>query len=103
MNSWQRTYLRQKEARVRFLRNCEIVDGCWIWRGLIQDGYGKVRLNGKMRNAHRAAYALFKGEVPKGDSVIRSCENILCCCPDHLYLDIQEQRLSTLVATSWQR
>lgn len=90
---WRR-FVRYKNARLRLLRKVEVVGDCWIWRGIVRGEYGVITIDGRTRNAHRAAYALFVGPVAEGVSVLHSCPNKLCCCPDHLYLGIQERPLS---------
>ena len=85
-----------KRARLRLLRKIEIVDGCWIWRGIKRGPYGIMNINGSPRNAHRAAYALFVGPVEDGVSVLHRCGNKLCCCPDHLFLEVQERHLDPM-------
>lgn len=92
-NAWD-AYFRYKAARVRLLRKCKIVGDCWIWHGLKRGDYGVMSIDGKTRNAHRAAWALFVGPVGEGVSVLHSCGNKLCCCPAHLYLGIQERPLN---------
>jgi hypothetical protein len=54
---------------------------CWIWTGWISNrGYGYFR-NGL---AHRRAYELFKGEIPKGMTLDHLCRIRCCVNPDHL-------------------
>lgn len=59
-------------------------DKCWPWRrGTTRAGYGQTWLNGKNVLAHRVAWEIHNGSVPKG--VIRhSCDNPRCCNPFHL-------------------
>jgi hypothetical protein len=73
-------------------------DECWPWVAcLAGSGYGAmgVRENAmcrqKMAYAHRMAYTLVYGTIPKTenrhDTVVRhSCDNKLCCNPFHLDL-----------------
>lgn len=59
--------------------------GCWLWTGAcLPSGYGQVFFRGRRRNAHRASYEHFKGELPEGTEVHHRC-NVRCCVnPDHL-------------------
>lgn len=60
-------------------------DECWPWTHYVEtDGYGRFRFNKKRYYAHRAAYELVNGPVPRGMVVMHSCDNPLCCNPAHL-------------------
>lgn len=91
-------YFAIKRARLRLLRRCKIVGDCWIWQGTVRGDYGVMSIEGRTRDAHRIAYALFRGPVDHGVSVLHRCPNKLCCAPHHLYLDVQEQPLTPGVA-----
>ena len=61
-------------------------NGCWIWTGgRTPNGYGMFSIGSKSINAHRAAYKMWKGEIPKGVWVLHTCRN-KCVNPDHLEL-----------------
>lgn len=78
--SWQR-------AVQRFERSIERTPTCWLWRGPINPvtGYGfGSRLLGV--NAHRAAWALYRGPIPRGLNVLHRCDRPPCVNPDHLFL-----------------
>ena len=59
---------------------------CWLWQGT-KDAYGYGRLpTQKQKNAraHRVAFALFYGQIPKGMHILHSCDNPPCVSPHHL-------------------
>jgi hypothetical protein len=60
-------------------------DECWPWlASRVPDGYGQIKIAGKMLKAHRVAYVLTFGDI--GDlKVLHSCDNPPCCNPAHLF------------------
>lgn len=54
-------------------------NGCWRWTAS-----EKFMYKGKLTRPHRVIWEMERGRIPKGMSVIRKCENILCINPDHL-------------------
>ena len=65
--------------------------GCWVWTGSnkSQFGYGAFKIGNrasKVEYAHRAAWSLYVGEIPKGMCVCHSCDVSSCVNPDHLFL-----------------
>lgn len=61
--------------------------GCWLWMGGCDGhGYGGLDVDGKQQSAHRRAWSLFRGEIPKGMHVLHRCDVPCCVNPDHLFL-----------------
>lgn len=62
-------------------------DSCAIWCGTLNDaGYGRVRVKGRLRAAHRVAWELEHGRIPYGRIVRHKCGNPACVRIDHLVL-----------------
>jgi len=60
-------------------------DDCWEWStDLNKDGYGRFNLGGQKVLAHRFAYALMFGDMPKGLVSDHSCRNRRCVNPWHI-------------------
>lgn len=70
----------------RFWAKVKKTDTCWIWAaGMGAGGYGSFRCKEyTTANAHRIAYFLTKGPIPKGLVLDHLCRNRACVNPDHL-------------------
>ena len=72
--------------------------GCWVWmRNTFRCGYGAFSWHGENIGAHRAAWMLYKGEIPDGMNVLHKCDNRLCVNPDHLFLGNQKDNILDMV------
>ncbi len=63
--------------------------GCWLWTAAHDhDGYGwfTPRHGERMQLAHRFAYKLRHGSIPRGLFVCHHCDTPGCVNPDHLFL-----------------
>lgn len=75
--------------------------GCWHWTGAVNHfGYGIMGLGHRedgIDRAHRVAYRLYKGETPKGLSVLHSCDVPCCVNPAHLRLGTDSDNMKDCV------
>lgn len=90
--------LKMSERRVSLLerikRNVKINDnGCRIWQGATSGnhekgktgrGYGRISVNGHTCAVHRVSYVCEHGYIPNKVQVDHTCNNRLCCNPEHL-------------------
>lgn len=86
-----------KSDAQRLLVRAELVpeSGCWVWKGGVCRprtggaypvcGGGSSHIAGQLY-AHRAAYRLWRGEIPTKQRVTQECGNELCINPFHLML-----------------
>ena len=66
------------------------MSGCWIWEGMIANGYGRLRTdtdpNKALSGAHRVAWELYRGPIPDNMQVCHSCDVPCCVNPNHLFI-----------------
>ena len=81
-------------------------DGCWEWVGSrTRKGYGLVAMSryGTSQYAHRIAWMLFNGDIPRcedprGFFVCHHCDNPPCIRPDHLFLGTNLDNMKDMYA-----
>jgi hypothetical protein len=72
----------RKDAEQRFWSMVLRTPYCWFWIGFRDaKGYGRFQKGCK---AHRFAYELFRGPIPKGMVLDHLCLTPACVNPDHL-------------------
>lgn len=75
-------------------------DSCWLWQAsTYRNGYGQFGRGGRNAGnevASRMAWILTYGEIPKGLNVLHTCDNPLCCNPEHLWLGTQANNLEDM-------
>lgn len=87
-----------KTDKQRFLDKIspEPNSGCWLWVAGTTGEYGKFHMihrrvpRGGHASAHRAAWLLFRGDIPHGLEVRHKCGVRCCANPDHLFLGIED-------------
>lgn len=71
---------------------------CWNWKGSLTEwGYGLIKKFG-YGPSNRLAYFLSKGPIPPGLCVRHTCDNPVCCNPQHLILGTNQENTADRVA-----
>lgn len=63
--------------------------GCFLWLGMLNgEGYGRIRRDRsrRMLMAHRVAWELVHGPIPKGLDALHRCDNPPCVNERHLFV-----------------
>jgi len=83
---WLRAVAKEK-LRFKAKTSERNANGCILWTaGKMTNGYGQFLLFGKQMGAHRAAWILYRGEIPAGLHVLHKCDVPACVNPEHLFL-----------------
>jgi predicted XRE-type DNA-binding protein len=70
---------------------------CWLWEGQLErNGYGRVKVQGKGKKAHRIAWQIKHGFIPKGKKILHKCDNRACV--RHLFLGTMKDNSLDMVA-----
>ncbi len=86
----------------RLQKKVQIIDnGCWQWLGMKDPkGYGRVRRNKKLFQAHRVMYMATYGIDVAGKDLHHTCENKSCVNPRHLRPLTRKQHIAVTPASS---
>jgi hypothetical protein len=71
----------------------ESSSGCIEWVKFKKLGYGVAGFNGRIEQAHRVAWIIKNGPIPKGMQINHICHNRACIKIDHLYLGTQKENM----------
>ena len=82
----------------RFWAHTHKGDSCWTWTAARdRDGYGVMRVYGKMTKTHRVSWMLHYGSIPDGLQVLHRCDHPGCVRPDHLFLGTGADNVADMI------
>jgi hypothetical protein len=82
----------------RFWASATCGEGCWVWHRLrAPSGYGSFSFGQTHWRAHRMAWLLTYGPIPRGLWVLHRCDNRPCIRPDHLFLGTVHDNVADMV------
>jgi hypothetical protein len=83
----RQTQVHGKTPAERLIERTKRGRGCWEYTNYRNPkGYGTILAEGKMMLAHRLAWELERGPIPKGMNVLHRCDNPACVRVSHLFL-----------------
>jgi len=83
-----------------FWSRVNVTDTCWLWTGPKNaDGYGQVRVKGRLTMVHRMMYELAcgGGKIPDGFVIRHSCHTPNCVRPDHLSIGTHKDNMQDMI------
>ena len=65
---------------------------CWMWQGSKDyQGYGVIKIAGKLLRAHRLSYEYYNGQAPVKECICHTCDTPACVNPNHLIDDTKRR------------
>lgn len=74
---------------------------CWEWHAARQsNGYGRFFVGGNVAFAHRVAYVIANGPIPRQMVVDHLCRNHACVNPEHVFMTLRASRHGRVTCAS---
>lgn len=76
------------EERFWLLVDKRGIDECWLWKGTLSNGYGRIKRKGVAMGGHRVSWEIANPNEPRlgpNDFICHKCNQPPCCNPSHLF------------------
>lgn len=91
---WYRQQRLAKSNEI-FWSRVDRTGDCWVWKLKPATKFGYCRFSKML--AHRKAWEITHGPIPKGMQVCHHCDNPKCVRPEHLFLGTQEDNVHDMM------
>lgn len=92
----KKRYLRGTSTE-RFWNKVNKTESCWEWTGAIYHGYGAFSDGTMTHRAHRLAWQMVNGPIPKGIWILHRCDNRKCVRIDHLFAGTPQDNVDDMM------
>lgn len=105
VNYTTKTRIPADNLKERLYAQVEKTRSCWIWKGSVKNGYGRLTFKGRFWYTHQLSWYLHHG-VESQLFVCHTCDNRRCVRPSHLFEGTAKDNVRDMIAKGrapWQQ